>query len=71
MVACLAGRNGTTFEDCYHDYMHSSAPRLAVNYATCLLCGGEMLRDSASNICSRSLCKAVRVMLQKQLGNRQ
>ena len=66
VAACLAGRAGTTFEDCYHETLHQSAPRVAVNYTRCVLCGGEMLRDSASRVCSRPLCRAVRVVLQKQ-----
>jgi hypothetical protein len=68
MAACLAGRAASTFEDTYHETLHDSAPRVAVNYATCVLCGGEMLRDSVSRVCSRELCKAVRIAKQKQLN---
>lgn len=53
------------FEKCYHETVHRSQPRLAVNYTRCALCQGEMLRDSMSRICSRSLCRAVRIKMQK------
>jgi hypothetical protein len=69
MAACLAGRGASTFEDSYHETLHNSAPRQAVNYAKCVLCGGEMLRDSVSSLCSRTLCRAVRMILQQQLNN--
>lgn len=65
MATCLGRRGASSFEDCYHETVHDSVPRVAVNYAKCLLCGGDMLRDSASRVCSRALCKAVRMALQE------
>jgi cytochrome c-type biogenesis protein CcmH/NrfF len=58
---------GSVFERCYHETLHHSHPRSAVNYTRCMLCQGEMLRDSMSQICSRPLCRAVRIKMQKSL----
>ena len=57
----------SVFHNCYHESVHRSQPRVAVNYARCMLCQGEMLRDSMSRICSRPLCKAVRIKMQKAI----
>jgi len=56
---------GATFRNCYHESLHNSMPRVAVNYANCLFCGREMLRDSVSSVCSRTICRAVRIALQR------
>jgi cytochrome c-type biogenesis protein CcmH/NrfF len=55
------------FHNCYHESVHRSQPRVAVNYVRCMLCHGEMLRDSMSRICSRPLCKSVRIKMQKAI----
>jgi cytochrome c-type biogenesis protein CcmH/NrfF len=64
-ISHVGFQGGAVFENCFHETLHHSQPRSAVNYARCILCQGEMLRDSMSRICSRPLCRAVRIKMQK------
>jgi len=44
----------------------------AVNYRVCELCQGRFLADSSnSRICSRTLCKAVRMLTQHRRSREQ
>lgn len=58
-------RGERAFDDIYHPALHSSVRRNAVNYTDCQLCSQPMLRDSGGgHICSRPMCRDVRMRLQ-------
>jgi hypothetical protein len=60
-------RGEREFDEIYHPALHSSAQRNAVNYTECQLCRQPMLRDSGGGtICSRSMCRSVRMRLQSR-----
>ena len=39
---------------------------IRTNYATCKLCGGEMLFDSCSQVCARPRCRTLLMFVAKQ-----